>query len=102
MDVHILARHCKLSQDEHDVAVKAAEHLLKFHEDIIRVDIVATEDAGRKGAEFSVHVQGQTILASEHATEHSHAIHGAREKVERQLRKINERKLAARNTATSH
>ena len=98
MDVHIQARHCNLTQQEHDAAVQAAEHLMKYHDNILRVDIIATEEAGRKEAEFSVRIQGQTIIGREHAADHGKAIHDARLKVGRQLVKINERKRTIRNT----
>ncbi len=98
MDVHITTRHCKLSDEEHNAAVKAAEHLMRFHENILRVDIVAIEDAGVKQAEFAVRVQGHTIVAKEHGVDHGKAIHDAREKVERQLKRLNERRNSLRST----
>jgi ribosomal subunit interface protein len=98
MDIHITSRHCKLTNDEHSAAIKAAEHLMKFHENILRVDIVASEDAGQKGAEFAVKVQGQTIVAKENGPDHIKAIHDAREKVERQLRRFNDRQHNVRTT----
>jgi ribosomal subunit interface protein len=98
MDVHITTRHCKLNEDEHDAAVKAAEHLMKYHENILRVDIVASEDAGVKEAEFAVRVQGHTIVAKERAEDHGKAIHDARSKVERQLKRLNDRRHDVRPT----
>lgn len=91
MDVHIETRHCKLSEQEHEAAVQAAQHLRKFHDNILRVDIIASEDAGYKNAEFAVKVQGKVIVASERADDHTKAIHDARGKIERQLRKHNDR-----------
>ncbi|MCO6465261.1 MAG: HPF/RaiA family ribosome-associated protein [Bradyrhizobiaceae bacterium] len=90
MDVHIETRHCKLTDLEHEAAVKAAEHLLKFHDSIIRVDVTASEEAGEKVAEFTVRVQGKVIVAAERGSDHTKVIHDAREKMVRQLRKIND------------
>ena len=98
MDVHITTRHTKLSDDEHDAAVKAAEHLERFHNHIIRLDITASEEGDQKLAEFTARVQGQTIVAKEKASEHTKAIHDARDKIERQLKRLNERQHDVRAT----
>jgi len=91
MDVHITTRHNKLSDEEHDAAVKAAEHLERFHGQIMRLDIIASEEGDMKHAEFTARVQGQTIVAKEKATEYTKAIHDARDKIERQLKRLNDR-----------
>ncbi len=97
MDVHITTRHCQLSDEEHTAAVKAAEYLDRFHPSIIRVDVIAGEDAGNKFAEFTVKVQGHTVVAKEQAAEHVKAIHDAREKVARQLKKLSDRQNDVRS-----
>lgn len=91
MDIHITTRHCQLNEEEHDAAVRAAEHLEKFHPRIIRVDIIASEESGIKQAEFTVRVQGHTVVATEEGSDHIKSIHDARDKVERQLKRLNER-----------
>ena len=101
MDIHITTRHTQLNDEEHDAAVQAAEHLSKFHPKILRVDVIASEESGIKEAEFTVRVQGHTLVAKEKNAEHMKAIHDARDKVERQLRRLNERQQDARTTALS-
>ena len=101
MDIHITTRHCQLNDEEHQAAVSAAEHLSKFHPKIIRVDIIASEESGQKGAEFNVRVQGHSVVAKEKGSEHIKAIHDARDKVERQLKKLNERLHDVRPSAVS-
>ncbi len=98
MDVHITTRHTKLSDDEHDAAVKAAEHLERFHSHIIRLDIIASEEGDQKVAEFTARVQGQTIVAKEQASELIKAIHETRDKIERQLKRLNDRQHDVRAT----
>ena len=99
MDIHITTRHCTLNDEEHEAAVHAAEHLSKFYPKIFRVDVVASEEAGIKEAEFKVSVQGHTVVSKEQNSEHIKAIHDARDKVERQLRRLNERQQDARTSA---
>ena len=101
MDVHITTRHFKISDAERDAAMQAAQHLERYHSNIIRVDIIAAEDSGVKSAEFAVRVQGHTIVAKEDGTEMSKAIHDAREKLERQLKKLNDRLHDTRSKVAS-
>ena len=98
MDVHITTRHTTLSEEEHQAAVSAAEHLEKFHSHLIRLDITVSEESGYKEAEFAARVQGHTVVAKERASEHSKAIHDARDKIERQLIKLNDRQHDVRAT----
>lgn len=100
MDVHINTRHCELTDLEHQAAVDAATHLQRFHSHIIRVDITAILDAGIVYSEFSVHVPGHTVVTKEEGPDHTKAIHDAREKIERQLRKISDRMNDVRSTLT--
>ena len=95
MDVHITTRH---TEEEHDAAVKAAEHLERFHTHIIRLDIIASEEGDQKVAEFTARVQGQTIVAKEHANDLIKAIHDTRDKIERQLKRLNDRQHDVRAT----
>lgn len=101
MDVHITTRHCQLSETEHEAAVKAAQHLERYYGNIIRVDITAVEDCGVKSAEFAVRVQGHTIVAKENGNDLFKAIHDAREKLERQLKRLNDRLHNVRSTVAS-
>lgn len=94
MDVHISTRKCRLTEEEHELFVKAAEQLTRFHDSINRVDVVALEDAGVKWAEFAVRVQGHTVVAREHGPDHVKALNDAKEKVVRQLQKIKQKQQA--------
>ncbi len=98
MDVHINTHNYELSDEEHEAAVAAAKHLTKFHNHIIRVDVTASEDAGVKEIEFSVHVPGHTIVTKDTAPELTKAIHDVRDKVERQLKRISQRMHDVRST----
>lgn len=99
MDVHITTRHCQLSDEEHAAAVKAAEYIDRFYPNILRLDLIAGHDAGQKFAEITVKVQGHVIVAKESAAEHIKAIHDAREKVARQLKKLSERQSDTRSAS---
>ena len=98
MDIHINTRHCELTDDEHQAAIDAANHIQRFHNHIIRVDITAIEDAGTIYSEFEVHVPGHNVVIKEQGPDHTKAIHDARDKVERQLRRISDRQNDVRST----
>jgi len=91
MDIHITTRHCQLNDEEHDAAIRAAEHREKCHPKIIRVDVIASEEKGLKEAAFTVPVQGHNIVAKETGDDHIKVLHDAGAKVERQLKKLNEK-----------
>lgn len=91
MDVHITTRHCQLNDNEHEAAIKAAQHLERFYGSIIRVDIIAAENSGIKSVEFAVRVQGHTLVAKEQGHDHFKAINTVKEKLERQLKRLNDR-----------
>lgn len=97
MDVHITTRHCQLTDEEHQAAIKSAEYLDRFHHHILRVDVIASEDAGIKLAEFTVKVQGHVVVAKEAGDDYVKAIHDAREKVARQLKKLSDRQNDVRS-----
>lgn len=87
MELHLTARHCKLNSDEHAAATEAAKNFAKFYDGIVRVDAVFDE-ATHKSCEYTVRVQGHTIVARESAENFFTAIHEASHKVVRQLRKL--------------
>ncbi|RPI69745.1 MAG: ribosome-associated translation inhibitor RaiA [Ignavibacteriae bacterium] len=97
MDVHITTRHCQLTDEEHQAAIKGAEYLDRFHHHILHVDVIASEDAGIKNAEFTVKVQGHVVVAKESGDDYVKAIHDAREKVARQLKKLSDRQNDVRS-----
>ncbi|MCU0331698.1 MAG: HPF/RaiA family ribosome-associated protein [Candidatus Kapabacteria bacterium] len=87
MDVHVTARHCKLSSEEHDAAVLAAQQFSRYHDGIIRVDGIF-ENGVDKTCEYTVRLQGHTIVARENSESFGKSIHEAAHKIVRQLRKL--------------
>ncbi|MBU3741059.1 MAG: ribosome-associated translation inhibitor RaiA [Candidatus Kapabacteria bacterium] len=101
MDYHVTHRHCELSSEEHEAAKKAAEHFQKFHGNILRVDAIFDGHLNATSmfsCEYTVHIQGHTIVAKDTADTFLKAIHEAAAKIERQLVKLKGRSEPARTT----
>lgn len=91
MDIHVHTRHCKLTEEENDIAIEAAKGLEKYFTSIVRADAFFSEDHGTKISEFKISVQGHTIVGKEEAATFTKAIHDTAENVKRQLVKLNEK-----------
>jgi ribosomal subunit interface protein len=100
MDVHVTARHTKLTDEENQDALNAAQHLEHYYSNILRVDVIC-DNSDKKSAEFTVRVPGHTIVAKESSTEFKKSIHDAAEKVKRLLSKLKTRQIDAPRGATS-
>lgn len=100
MDYHVTHRHCTLSDEEHRAARHAADHFRKFNANILRVDAIFDGHLNATSeftCEYTVHIQGHTVVAKDTADTFLKAIHEAAAKIERQLVKLKERSEPARN-----
>jgi ribosomal subunit interface protein len=97
MEYHVTHRHCAISSEEHQAAEAAAKHFTKFHDGIMRVDVIFDGHL-QNMCEFNVRVQGQNVVSKESADTFLKAIHDAAAKIERQLVKLKERNQPSRET----
>ena len=104
MDYHVTQRHCSLSTQELEAAKSAAEHFLKFNHGILRVDAIFDGHLNATSTftcEYTVHVQGHTVVAKDTADTFLKAIHESAAKIERQLVKLKGRAEPTRDTIRS-
>lgn len=92
MEIQITSRHTKASQELHDVINAEIGKLERFYEGITSCRVVLDSESTDKTVEITMHVRGNHEVVG-HATAENigKAIDEAVEKVERQLKKLNEK-----------
>jgi ribosomal subunit interface protein len=91
MDIHISTRHCTITDAEYEQAVTAARRFEKFHQGIVRADILFEEVPLEKFCEITVRIHDHLLVAKVQAPDFTKAVHDAGLKMERQLSKIHDK-----------
>ena len=91
MEVQITSRHNKASQELQDTIAAEINKLEKFYDKITSCHVVLDSESLVKTVEITMSAQGQQVVASAKAENLGKAIDGAVSKVERQLKKLNEK-----------
>ncbi len=86
MKTNITFRHLKTQPELQSAALEAAESFSKFNDQIISTDVVFKND-NDKTVEFTVRVQGSTLIAKESSDDFNKSLNSATNKMVRQLRK---------------
>ncbi len=73
-----------------DLAMQAAEHFEKFHNSIISTDIEFINETD-KIVEFTLFVQGKTLIVKESSDDFKKSLGKAEDKMVRQLKKYKEK-----------
>lgn len=99
MNITITARKFKARETLKEYITDSLNSLRKFHDDIIRADVILSFQnvkASIKNAEITLHVPGQTIVATESADEFEKSVNASVEKLSRQLKKIKTKRTTVR------
>jgi putative sigma-54 modulation protein len=91
MEIQITSRHEKATQSLQDTISSELEGLQKFYDRITSCHVVLDKERGKEIMEIVVHMAGHTVAATAKAENMGKAIDSAITKVERQLKKINEK-----------
>jgi putative sigma-54 modulation protein len=91
MEVQITSRHTKASQELQDTITAEISKIEKFYDKITSCHVVLDSESIDKTVEITVNAQGQQVVASAKAENLGKAIDDAVSKVERQLKKMNEK-----------
>jgi len=90
MKTKVTFRHVKTQPELQEAALEAAERFEKFYSGITSTDIIFKNEAD-KIVEFTVRVQGNTLIAKESSDEFHKSLNEASDKMIRQLRKRKEK-----------
>ena len=86
--IEITGRHDHVSEQMRQYAMRKAEKLVRFHNRISRIQIVASDAHESPEVELIVHVDsGATMVAKERSDHFTSAIDALVDKMERQLKK---------------
>jgi len=92
MEIQITARHeAKASQDLQDTIAAEIGKLEKFYDKITSCHVILDKDGADKTVEITMSAQGHQVVGFAKAENVGKAIDEAVAKVERQLKKINEK-----------
>ena len=91
MEIQITSRHEKASQSLQDTLTAELEGLQRFYDRITSCHVVLDKERGKEIMEIVVHMAGHTVAGNAKAENLGKAIDLAITKVERQLKKINEK-----------
>jgi putative sigma-54 modulation protein len=91
MEVQVTSRHAKASQELQDTITAEINKLEKFFDKISSCHVVLDNDGLDKTVEVTMNVRGHHVVGLAKAENVGKAIDEAVAKVERQLKKINEK-----------
>jgi putative sigma-54 modulation protein len=91
MEIQITSRHEKASQSLQDTITAEIDGLQKYYDRISSCHVILDKERGKEIVEIVIHMAGHTVAATAKAENLGKAIDAAITKVERQLKKINEK-----------
>ena len=91
MDIRITFRHKKSSQSLQDTIHDEVSKLEKFADNITSCHVILDTEGLNEKIEITMHAAGHEVVAHETAENLGKALDGVIEKVERQLKKLNEK-----------
>jgi putative sigma-54 modulation protein len=100
MQIHTTARHCELDGDVRQFAQERLEKFGKVARVITEAHLVVTAEGYRHAAEITLKLKRKEFVSREESTEQRAAIDLAADRLEHQLRKLKEYRIARRRGRT--
>ncbi len=102
MDVVVVGKHTEVDAELRAVTEEKLNRIAKYASDVRRIDVDYAEHATRKAGdshtcEILVHVNHHLVKGTAAANDHTVALDLALDKVERQMRRLHERRVSSRN-----
>ncbi len=100
MNIIITARKFKARETLKDYVKDELKSLLKFNDSIISADVILSFQNSQnsvKKAEITLHIPGQTLVATEESDEFTKSVTAASIKLSRQLKTLKSKKKAGLN-----
>lgn len=94
MEIHTTARHFELDPEDRLFAHARLEKLSKFARDLKEAHLVVTAEGFRHSAEITLRLKRHDMVSKEESTEPRLAIDLAADALERQLRRLKERRVS--------
>jgi putative sigma-54 modulation protein len=93
MNITTTARHCELDPEIRLFAQERLEKLSRFARDIMEAHLVVTAEKYRHSAEITLRVKHHEMVSREEATDARAAIDQAADHLEKQMRRLKEKRL---------
>lgn len=93
MQISTTARHCELDPEVRLFAQQRLEKLARFVRDIQEAHLIVTAEGYRHSAEITLRLKRQEMVSRDEATEPRSAIDLAADRLERQLRRLKEKRV---------
>lgn len=100
MQINTTARHCELDSETREFVEQRLAKLQKYARDIKEVNLVVTAEKYRHTAEITLAVKNKDMVSREESTEARVAIDLAADHIERQLRRLKEKRVDRKRHAT--
>ena len=98
MQITTTARHCDLDSELRDFAQQRVSKLEKFARDIHDAHVIVTAEKYRHIAEITLKVDHREMVSREEATDARAAIDLAVDRLEQQLRRLKEKRVARQHS----
>jgi len=93
MQISTTARHCELDPEVRLFAQQRLERLARFVRDIQEAHLIVTAEGYRHSAEITLRLKRRDMVSRDEATEPRSAIDLAADRLERQLRRLKEKRV---------
>ena len=101
MQIHTTARHCELDPEDRLFAHQRLEKLSRFARDIQEAHLVVTAEGYRHSAEITLRLKRHEMVSREESTLPRAAIDRAALRLEKQLRRLKEKRVSRKRAARS-
>lgn len=99
MNITITARKFKARETLKDYINEEVKSLIRFNEDIINADVILSYQNSKeniKTAEITLHIPGQTLIATFDSDEFEKSVSATVEKLSRQLKTLKSKRTTSR------
>jgi len=98
MQISTTARHCELDPEDRYFVQQRLEKLGRFARDIQEAHLIVTAEGYRHSAEITLKLRHGEMVSHEQATEPRVAIDLAADRLEKQLRRLKEKRISRKRT----
>jgi putative sigma-54 modulation protein len=98
MEIHTTARHFELDPEDRLFAQARLEKLSKFARDLQEAHLVVTAEGFRHSAEITLRLKRHDMVSKEESVEARLAIDLAADRLEKQLRRLKERRVSRKRS----
>jgi putative sigma-54 modulation protein len=101
MQISTTVRHCEIDPEDRLFALQRIEKLERFARDILEAHLIVTGEGYRHNAEITLRLKGHEFVSKEQSNEVRAAIDLAADRLEKQLRRLKEKRVSRKRNGRS-